>query len=53
MIQIIDSYLKPRAGGRARVRSDAHISTGHVEALAARLARPAPGARPRGDPTWW
>jgi hypothetical protein len=28
MIQIIDSYLKARAGGRARVRSDAHISTG-------------------------
>ena len=27
MIQIIDSYLKARAG-RARVRSDAHISTG-------------------------
>ncbi len=27
MIQIIDSYLKSRAGG-ARVRSDAHISTG-------------------------
>jgi lysophospholipase L1-like esterase len=28
MIQIIDSYLKARAGRRARVRSDAHISTG-------------------------
>jgi len=28
MIQIIDSYLKARAGGRASVRSDAHISTG-------------------------
>jgi lysophospholipase L1-like esterase len=28
MIQIIDSFLKARAGGRARVRSDAHISTG-------------------------
>ena len=28
MIQIIDSYLESRAGGRARVRSDAHISTG-------------------------
>jgi lysophospholipase L1-like esterase len=28
MIQIIDSYLEARAGGRARVRSDAHISTG-------------------------
>ena len=28
MIQIIDSYLKARAGRGARVRSDAHISTG-------------------------
>ena len=28
MIQIIDSYLEARAGARARVRSDAHISTG-------------------------
>jgi lysophospholipase L1-like esterase len=28
MIQIIDSYLKSRAGRGARVRSDAHISTG-------------------------
>jgi lysophospholipase L1-like esterase len=28
MIQIIDSYLKARAGGRTRVRSDAHVSTG-------------------------
>ena len=28
MIQIIDSYLQQRIGGRTRVRSDAHISTG-------------------------
>jgi lysophospholipase L1-like esterase len=28
MIQIIDSYLKARVGRGARVRSDAHISTG-------------------------
>ena len=28
MIQIVDSYIRERAGGRASLRSDARVSTG-------------------------